>query len=181
MNPVPDTCWAEWGGHFVYEGKPMPSGKPPWLADAIAFNHITVFPEGWDKPVRHLLSGCRWNKHGHNWYGTTRLDFWINPVWDPYEWHGHLITGGINTGFRLRRTRSRDIFHRIDSKLPPIREVTRETIGSLTAWRASFHKRPDVWAACLGDGRWGDLDWHLAPDRDELIRHIALKRLGIVA
>lgn len=42
---------------------------------------------------------------GHNWRMTTRFDVWAWVPFEPFQWHGFLITGGNNSTFRMRRTR----------------------------------------------------------------------------
>lgn len=183
---TPDHCWAEWNGHFVQDGKPMPCGKRAIFADNIVQGStVTTYPESavgnWQRRVHLAKTGFRWHKHGHNWWMTTRIDFWVDPPWDPYEWQGRLITGGINTTFRLRRVRSRDIFRRIDGKLPKPVAITPVQVGELTLWHATFADRPDIYAGRPRGDNNGLYGWVLAPNPEEVIRAMTLQRLKLVA
>ena len=61
-----------------------------------------------DKVNRYGRSIGTPNKYatgGHNWYMTTRFDLWLTLPCALHEYHGVLITGGINTCLKARRTR----------------------------------------------------------------------------
>lgn len=108
---------------------------------------------------------------------TSRLDFWFFPAEDPFQWHGHLITGGINTTFKVRRCIRMSAFTGWNRRQAAPTSVALLP-GAVPVWHATFLKGPDLFAV-KATGFWSD--WIVAKSADDCLRQLVLQRLNLQA
>lgn len=179
------TAWAEWRGEFKkhptdksYNNKTTPAIRvwQPHNADFHTPGEIlSVHSTDWKETIEIRTFRSTFNKHGHNWYMTSRLDFWFDPEDDPFQWHGYLITGGYNSTFKVRRCIRKNAFTHWDRRNYPPVTVTILP-GPVPIWHATFKKGKDRFV--VRDPRKG---WIMEKSPEGCLRQLVLNRLRIAA